>query len=333
MRFSFIITLFFLVQLPGFGQNETTPPKLEASPDYQLGPGDVIAINVLGVQEFDRGPGGLSVTVSNSGKIHLPFLGVLAVTDKSCGQLEQEIRTSLKTRGFVKDPQVQVSVVDFRAHTVYILGEIEQPGQYMLRGETYLTDLITWGWASSGGKSAHNTKKIGYFYRRRSPSQSKPESTKTSSTDHLESPIDQAVAIDLNQLFSGDHPELNFRLKGGDVLYVPQVRPEFFYVVGDIYRSGAVELPEGKQVTASQAIAQAGGPLRTAKMSKGLLIRYDEKGTRIELPTDFDAILKGKKPDFPVSPGDIVFIPGSEAKSLGYGLLNMLPTIATRAVY
>lgn len=66
----------------------------------------------------------------------------------------------------------------------------------------------------------------------------------------------------------------------------------------------------------NQAIAKAGGPLKTAKMSKGMLIRYDKDGKRTTKPVDFTAILRGKQEDFEVSHGDILFIPSSSAKGL-----------------
>lgn len=67
-------------------------------------------------------------------------------------------------------------------------------------------------------------------------------------------------------------------------------------------------------------------------MSEGILLRYDEAGVRQELAVDFSAILRGKEPDFEILPNDIIFIPGSNAKTLGYGLLGIIPGLATRAV-
>jgi protein involved in polysaccharide export with SLBB domain len=90
----------------------------------------------------------------------------------------------------------------------------------------------------------------------------------------------------------------------------------------------AFEVPFGQQVLVSQAIAKAGGPLKTAKLGKGLLVRYDGNGIRRDKQVDFSAILKGEKPDFPIMPDDIIFIPGSSAKTLGYGLLDVVPRAA-----
>ena len=47
---------------------------------------------------------------------------------------------------------------------------------------------------------------------------------------------------------------------------------------------------------------------------------------------DFQAILQGRQPDFEVRPNDVVFVPGSNAKTLGYGLLTSIPRIVQNAV-
>jgi hypothetical protein len=80
----------------------------------------------------------------------------------------------------------------------------------------------------------------------------------------------------------------------------------------------------------SQLLVWAGWPLKTAKLSAGIVIRYNEKGEREELPVDFGQILKGKKEDFVVRMNDIVFLPGSKIKTFQNSLLASLPgTIAT----
>ncbi len=57
------------------------------------------------------------------------------------------------------------------------------------------------------------------------------------------------------------------------------------------------------------------------------------KGERQELPVNFADILKGKKEDFVVRANDIIFVPGSNAKSIGYGLLNAAPSVITTIPY
>jgi protein involved in polysaccharide export with SLBB domain len=119
--------------------------------------------------------------------------------------------------------------------------------------------------------------------------------------------------------------------QGGDVLYVPQKKTEVFFVVGDVIRSGALTMPEAEKVLVSRALSMAGGVLKTAKMSKGMLVRTDAHGNREELHLDFAAILRGKQPDFPIQPNDVIYIPGSTTKSIGYGLIGAIPNVATDA--
>ena len=63
-------------------------------------------------------------------------------------------------------------------------------------------------------------------------------------------------------------------------------------------------------------------------MSAGLLVHFNPDGTREEIKVDFKAILEGRHPDVSVRPNDIVFIPGSAGKTIGYGLLGAIPGMA-----
>jgi hypothetical protein len=68
-------------------------------------------------------------------------------------------------------------------------------------------------------------------------------------------------------------------------------------------------------------------------MSQGILVRYTETGERQELPVNFAEIMSGKKEDFLVQANDIVFVPSSAAKSIGYGLLGAVPGVITTLPY
>jgi polysaccharide export outer membrane protein len=120
---------------------------------------------------------------------------------------------------------------------------------------------------------------------------------------------------------------LNVRLQGGDVLYVPRRRQQNFYVIGDVINPGPYTLPRRGTITAAQAVIYAGGTLPTAKSGKGFLMRHDSLGVRQATPVDFKAIVAGKQPDFQMQADDIIFIPNSAVKTIGVGLLNMVPTL------
>ncbi len=208
------------------------------------------------------------------------------------------------------------------------------PGQFVIMDKQMtLMDLLT----MAGGVNdvASDTA---YVYRRSTENRSEDPATAPSSPGSDgsggvgSSGGYEVIAVDINALREGTRIELNLALKGGDVFYVPERKREFFYVVGDVGHPGAYEIPQGEQLLASQAISYAGGPIRTAKMGDGILVRQVASGSREELKVDFAAILKGKAPDFPVRAEDLIFVPGSTAKTIGYGLLGIIPGLAQNAV-
>ena len=72
--------------------------------------------------------------------------------------------------------------------------------------------------------------------------------------------------------------------------------------------------------------------MRTANSDKSMIIRYDDEGVRHEVAFDFKKMLMGKEPDLFVDPRDIIFVPGSTAKTLGFGLLGITKSVGTTAV-
>jgi polysaccharide export outer membrane protein len=267
----------------------------------------MLSIGVAGASQIQH-----STRVSNTGKIHVPYVGVIKVVDMTVPELQAEIARQLRERGLVHDAWVSVRIDQYRAQPVYVLGEVMTPGQFVIKDEMYLTDLLT---LAAGFNDVASP--IGYLYRRKA---------NTESLQPGEAPTDEAIAIDFQALNEGTRPELNLRLRGGDVLYVPQRRREFYFVVGDVGKPGVYEIKKAAgTIRLSQALAQTGGPLPTAKMSAGILVRFDQAGGRQELPVDFKAILEGRQPDLSVQANDIVFIPGSSAKTLALGLLGVIP--------
>jgi protein involved in polysaccharide export with SLBB domain len=130
------------------------------------------------------------------------------------------------------------------------------------------------------------------------------------------------IPINLKPLKEGRFFEVSTPMKKGDVLIIPQRQMNTFFVVGDVIDPHNFLYPPGAALTVSQAISWAQGPTPTAKMSEGMLVRYDTQGNRQELKVDYAAILSGRQPDFPIQPNDVVFIPGSTVKTIAHGLVQ-----------
>lgn len=298
---------------------------------YRLGPGDLIEITVFGVEEFTR-----DYRISASGNIVVPFLGKVQVSEISGEELEERLATQLTDTGLVKEPLVSVFIKEYRSQPVYVLGAVQQPGQYMITHNLTLLDVLTMAGGLIQERAAH------YVLLQRASNQSAPESEAEEMTNGdgvgKAAPHDnpsEIIEIDLEAILERGELALNLPVKGGDVLHVPEREVEFYYVVGDVGRPGVFELPiqDGvSQLLLTQAVAKAGGPMKTAKMGDGILVRYDESGVRQEVAVDFNAILKGKKTDMVVQPNDVIFIPGSKFKTIGYGLLGVIPQAVQRTV-
>jgi len=87
---------------------------------------------------------------------------------------------------------------------------------------------------------------------------------------------------------------------------VTQINSRRVFVTGEVAHSGA--LPLLPSMTVLQALSSAGGFTQFAK-EKGIYILRNENGKQVKLPYDYKDILKGKKEDIFLQPGDIIVVP------------------------
>jgi polysaccharide biosynthesis/export protein len=279
-----------LILALGFGVTDAPAPGPAAAPiEYQVGPGDLLAVTVFGVPELAQTP-----RVSNSGKIRIARVGVFDVYKMTAKEIEGLIAKALASKGLVNDPWVQVQVTQFRSSTVYVLGEVQQPGQYAITSRMSVLDLIS----MAEGLTPY-ADPIAFLYRLPEHSGKPPAAEAVpSGAERPGFTRDNIIPVDIVALTQGKKPELNLELRGGDILYTRRTTPKYYYVVGEISRPGLYELTAafenreaGPPLLLSQAIAQAGGPTRTAKASKALLVRSLPDGKLEQRPFDFEKVL------------------------------------------
>lgn len=90
---------------------------------YRLGPGDEVRIGVFGFDSMSN-----SYLVSDSGTISMPLLSTIEVKDKTPAELETLIADLLRSKELAPSPSVTAQVQKYRPF--FILGEVQQPGQY-----------------------------------------------------------------------------------------------------------------------------------------------------------------------------------------------------------
>ena len=106
--------------------------KGRAQTDYQIGPQDVLTISVFGEPELSG-----KFTVEQDGTFTYPQLGRVKAGGLSLRGLEQELKKQLSP-DFLRNPQVAVSIENYRSQRILILGEVRSPGEYQLNGEMTL---------------------------------------------------------------------------------------------------------------------------------------------------------------------------------------------------
>jgi polysaccharide export outer membrane protein len=121
------------------------PMDLPAGPDYVVGPGDGLAINLWGsVSRRFYG------TVDREGRVSLPEVGPLPVSGKSLAEVQQSVQQVLRTQ--LRDVSADVSLARLRTVRVYIVGDVANPGAYDISSlSTPLNALFVAGGPTSRG--------------------------------------------------------------------------------------------------------------------------------------------------------------------------------------
>jgi polysaccharide export outer membrane protein len=243
-------------------------------------------------------------------------------------ELEALVATKLKEAHLLQSPEVLVHVLEYMGKPFYMVGQIDRPGEYSMSQDLTLMDAIL----LAGGLD-YTAAEYGYLHRRLPGSTTEMASASVFlNRPAIALPGTEVLKFDLAPLKRGGILHENPVLKKGDVFVVPARPLSEFYVIGDVQAPGRYELPPENPLYASQAIAQAGGPMKTAKTKHGVMIRILPDGSRVERKIDFRQVLKAKDDDFTIQRNDVLFIPGSRTKNIGYGLLGAIPNAVQRSV-
>src|SRR6266403_4256211 len=102
---------------------DAIPMDLPVGPEYVVGPGDGLAINVWGgiSQRMFR-------IVDREGRITLPEAGPLLVSGRSLGDVQRTVQQLLRTQ--YRDVSADVSLSRLRTVRIYVVGDVAEPGAY-----------------------------------------------------------------------------------------------------------------------------------------------------------------------------------------------------------
>jgi len=202
-------------------------------PDYIVGPGDSFVITMWGISE-----GIFNVDVGRDGNIVLPKVGTVNVAGIRFGQLQTFVEQQLTK--YYEKVNVSVSMKNIRTIRVYIVGEVQSPGSYMVSSLATLYGALF----SAGGPTKKGTLRDIRLLRN-----------------------NRVIShVDLYKfLLNGDRNQ-DVQLQSGDTIFVPIIGP-VVGVAGNINRPAIYEI-KGGDADLSDIIRISGGVLPTSYLNR-----------------------------------------------------------------
>jgi protein involved in polysaccharide export with SLBB domain len=234
-------------------QPDVIPMDLPVGPDYVVGTGDSLAIDLWGSvsQRLVR-------LVDREGRISLPEIGPLLVSGRNLGEVQQDVQRAL--RGAFREVSADISLSRVRTVRVYVVGDVAEPGAYDISSlSTPLNALF-----AAGGVTARGSLRALRHSRGKQV-------------------VQQVDAYDL--LLHGVRSDLK-RLEDGDTLLVPPLGAQVT-VDGMVRRPGVYELLDENSLT--EVLALAGGILPTAALRHIEVQRVEAHEKRTMLTLDLTA--------------------------------------------
>jgi polysaccharide export outer membrane protein len=294
---------------------KATPPLPSG---YVLGPDDQIAIRALEGLDLGDKP----VQIGTNGNITLPLIGRVQAAGLTVEQLETELVSRLKT--YVQEPQITVTVTEFRSQPVSVFGSVATPGIVQLRGRKTLYEVLSM--AGGPRETAGSTVSIIRLLENGPiplPGAAPDPTGRYNSAD-----------IDIQEILNGRNPAANIEIKPHDVISVSQGNGRTVYVVGDVQRAGAFNMGGQHTISVLSALSLAGGFGRTAKPERARIFRPSaDRQKHQEISVNIKQILDGKAEDIGLRPEDVLVVPTSGGKTFAVLLSGTLGSAVSAAIY
>jgi polysaccharide biosynthesis/export protein len=265
---------------------------------YVLGPEDQVTVRVIDLEEIEDKP----VRVDLRGNINLPIVGRVRAMGLTVEQLE--IAIAEKLTSVLQDPQVTVTVAEFRSHPVSVLGAVRNPGVHQITGVKTLFELLS----LAGGLSPEAGNSIKITRRKTAGPLPLPLATDDATGEF------RVAEVSIKSVMEAKNPQENIQILANDVISVPKA--ELIYVIGAVRKSGGFMLSEKEKISALQALSLAEGLDRSASAKNARILRAVEGSEqRQEIAVNLAKVIEGQSQDIPMRANDILFIPVNQAKN------------------
>ncbi len=302
MKLACFFVCFLLSYYQILSQDKSLVTELQDK--YRIGYQDTLEITVYRHPELSQ-----VVNVAPDGTIRLFRLDepIVAVC-KTERELAAEIAE--KYRIFLRNPFVNVRVVEQRSRYYAVIGAVERPGMFYISRRVQLLELLSF----AGGPDIEKAGTKLIVARAGSKSACKTPGTtdedNTSSSDRAY----KLYQFNVKDVLQGKE---NMWMEAGDIVSV--LDADVVYVYGSVRKPGSIKLT--KPLTLRQAIAEAGGFEPASKKDKIRVIRQKQGSDEWEEVIYSLKDIDSKKINDPfLMPNDIVAISEDKLQSILNGV-------------
>jgi len=268
---------------------------LAADGNYRIGPGDVLHVTVYDEPDLER-----TVTVQENGIVRFPLVRRVKLEGLTVADAERELE-KLLGESYLVDPQVTITIKEYRAHLVYVLGAVKTPGLYALTGSSTVLEILS----KAGGITEDGSRRLLVVRGGGNPAKVKRLLEAGGEPDRealTEAGLNPPIIIDGARLLDEGDTSQNLTLQDGDVLYIPKMKK--VYVLGEVHKPGAVNFTEG--LTVIKAISLAGGTTQMASNTIQVTRKVDGREKRFKL--NLKKILRDTNLDLVLEPDDVIVV-------------------------
>lgn len=297
-----------------FEQLKTADFQFPNRDEYVIGPGDLIAISLIGRPDLlgqpDPTETGFAVRITEGPNITLPFIGSVRAHGRTAPELEDDLRALYSK--LIPNPAPVVEIREFRYNTYAVVGSVRTPGRFQLEtGDTVIEAIfkaggLTFGGATGGLPPARLLK----VYRDRITQRERLSLPQKELLQRLTPEGSEVVVpkeeiiIPLDQFLLGGDLSYNIPLQPNDLIFVPPAGT--VSVVGNAKRARVVFLGPSVR-TFSQVMTEVGG-LEYKASTHAEIVRTNPDGTQEFMFIRARDIMRRRAPDIVMQDGDQIFI-------------------------